>query len=410
MEYKQKFEKEVIDVILNLIKDNQVYLTQPENLPQLAKLGYMYNTLWYAGRVSYGYDGIIDKNDHSCEDNPKYKIEMCEPDTDIIEDYIYDAWGMHINDDHISYNRFMNTVRGDVKINDTLLKLSQKNLSFNNYVDIFLNKEYRYNGLYDNEKSVRNYLLCTIGTGYGLNDDGFIHRKASGADMDLADYGNWQKAVFSNNIQIVVDNLLKSPYIKLALDAQTKYFNEVKSERMRNNISMYNSILNIDEVTEKLKGTLSYDELKDVEKIINDKMESRLYEREPQTKKEKYSKYYPICEYSIISKLTKDSDDECIDAGILVCEEILKNNLEESQGNVEFAKSFLKKFKPTYKDWLQLRSDSENNSQEKLCYCGHTNKCECGDPDEETFKGSVKRGTIKPFDKNNGWLKIKDEK
>jgi len=67
------------------------------------------------------------------------------------------------------------------------------------------------------------------------------------------------------------------------------------------------------------------------------------YTKESHKQKEKYSKYYPICEYSIISKLTKDSDDECIDAGILVCEEILKNNLEESQGNVEFAKKFFKK-------------------------------------------------------------------
>jgi len=43
-----KYEEKVIDVILTLIKDNQEYLTQPENLPQLAKLGYMYNTLWYS--------------------------------------------------------------------------------------------------------------------------------------------------------------------------------------------------------------------------------------------------------------------------------------------------------------------------------------------------------------------------
>jgi hypothetical protein len=33
-----KFEETVIDTILNLIKDNQEYLTQPENLPQLAKM------------------------------------------------------------------------------------------------------------------------------------------------------------------------------------------------------------------------------------------------------------------------------------------------------------------------------------------------------------------------------------
>src|SRR4051812_25415984 len=105
-----KFEPNIIDPILNLIKDNQEYLTQKENLPQLAKLGYMYNTLWYAGRRCWGSDGILrgdtkmlvkwDEEDDDedmyqysdCEENPKYKIEMCNPLTDEIEDLIYDAW------------------------------------------------------------------------------------------------------------------------------------------------------------------------------------------------------------------------------------------------------------------------------------------------------------------------------
>ena len=54
-----KFEENIIDPILTLIRENQEYLTQPENLPQLAKLGWMYNTLWYAGRVCWGYDGFL---------------------------------------------------------------------------------------------------------------------------------------------------------------------------------------------------------------------------------------------------------------------------------------------------------------------------------------------------------------
>jgi len=33
-----KFEKEVIDPILTIIRNNQEYLTKLENLPQLAKL------------------------------------------------------------------------------------------------------------------------------------------------------------------------------------------------------------------------------------------------------------------------------------------------------------------------------------------------------------------------------------
>ena len=78
-----KFEENIIDPILSCIRDNQEYLTQPENLPQLAKLGYIYNTLWYDGRICWGYDGILRGNAKTtdedgeetgysdCEDNPK---------------------------------------------------------------------------------------------------------------------------------------------------------------------------------------------------------------------------------------------------------------------------------------------------------------------------------------------------
>lgn len=98
--YKFKFEKLIIDPILKLIKKHQLYLTQPENLPQLAKLGYMYNTLWYAGRQCWGNDGLLQgkKNAYDCEDNPKYKIEAVEPKTKEIENLVYDAWGMHVSE------------------------------------------------------------------------------------------------------------------------------------------------------------------------------------------------------------------------------------------------------------------------------------------------------------------------
>jgi len=53
--------------------------------------------------------------------------------------------------------------------------------------------------------------------------------------------------------------------------------------------------------------------------------------------------------------------------------------------------------------WLKIREESKDRHGEKLCYCGHTNKCSCDDPDKQTFKDSVKRGTIIIFDKKNGW-------
>ena len=56
-----------------------------------------------------------------------------------------------------------------------------------------------------------------------------------------------------------------------------------------------------------------------------------------------------------------------------------------------------------YKEWLKLRENSKDEQGQKLCYCGHTHKCECADPDIKTFKDSIKRGTIKLGDPKNGW-------
>jgi hypothetical protein len=59
-----------------------------------------------------------------------------------------------------------------------------------------------------------------------------------------------------------------------------------------------------------------------------------------------------------------------------------------------------------YKEWLELRKKSANEEGEQLCYCGHTKRCDCGDPDLLTFTESVSRGDIVPDDPNNGWKTV----
>lgn len=56
-----------------------------------------------------------------------------------------------------------------------------------------------------------------------------------------------------------------------------------------------------------------------------------------------------------------------------------------------------------YTDWLLLRKNSIDEFGEKLCYCGHSYKCTCGDPDKATFEQSVLNKTIKLGDPENGW-------
>ena len=57
----------------------------------------------------------------------------------------------------------------------------------------------------------------------------------------------------------------------------------------------------------------------------------------------------------------------------------------------------------SYKYWIRLREKSKDEYGEKLCYCGHTDKCSCSNPDKQLFIESVKRGSIILGDKNNGW-------
>jgi hypothetical protein len=60
----------------------------------------------------------------------------------------------------------------------------------------------------------------------------------------------------------------------------------------------------------------------------------------------------------------------------------------------------------SYKYWISIREQSKDGYGEKLCYCGHTYKCICGNLDKQCFKESVKRGSIILFDKNNGWKNV----
>ena len=58
-----------------------------------------------------------------------------------------------------------------------------------------------------------------------------------------------------------------------------------------------------------------------------------------------------------------------------------------------------------YRAWLKLRRQSRDSFKEKLCYCGHTTKCDCGDPSLDMFLEAVERGDIIENDPANGWKK-----
>lgn len=327
-----QFEERIIDRILKAIKDNQVYLTQPENLPQLAKLGYMYNSLWYGGRHA-SYEGVIDKKKYEeegeepwygeqCDDNPKYKIEDCEPENETIKNYIYDAWGMHVsNGFRPGWNEFKQTVIDGVPLSPLGVKLIKQNKTFDEWVEILTDPEYGYSSIFPDRRRVADHLLCVIGNGYGYKN-GFVISEASGADQDEAEYGDWKNAKFPPHIQEIVDEIMNDAEVEKVL---TFIEGEKEAQRLK-------------EEAEDIKNWgMPYREF----------LKSPEYEKIFGKRKKEYNPYYPICNYSVITMFDENTDPSYIQAGIEICEEILAHEEEESKRpeNIKFAKEFLAKFK-----------------------------------------------------------------
>ena len=353
---KFPYEKKVIDPILKSIKKHQEFLTQPENLPQLAKLGFMYNFLWYAGRVCWGYGGKI-SDGRECGNNPKYKIEMCDPKTDEIEELIYDAWGMHVSnfEDPLSFDEFMQKVNGGRELSPLEKKMLKVNKTFDEWVEILTDKNYRYSSIYPDRRSVADHLLCVIGNGYGINKDGFVYAEASGADQDQALYGDWENSQLVPEIRKVIDDIIVIPEFRLTIDTYYQFVMEIKekkkSEERERNRTFY-EVLKLNDLYDESEGDLRWDEIHRRMGILFKKSG---IDRE---EKSEYNPYYPICDYSIIWIIGSQKEREkhgikevhqsYINACIEICEEIILNKEaedKERKGNVTFAKKFLKNHK-----------------------------------------------------------------
>lgn len=346
------FEKKIINPILTLIKNNQDYLCQPENLPQLAKLGYIYNSLWYAGRCCWGYEGILKtkKGGYVCEENPKYKIEMCQPNCQKHDELIYDAWGMHILENQLppSWAEFSKIVLGDTEYSDFEIRLRKPNKTFDEWVETLTNKQYRYSSIYPNRRAVANHLLCVIGNGYGFKN-GVVVELASGADQDKDIYGFWEKAIFSPKIAKKIEKLMADPIVAQTLDAAKAHIEATRKKRKEEEQkSMPSEILRKalvgkEIITEQESFKLTFEKMLDLLKpLLKNDTEIKSNIGQPVD----VFTYYPISEYSIITQFDETTHPSYIVAGKEICEEILKNRklyLQEHPENVIFAEKYLKK-------------------------------------------------------------------
>ena len=135
-----------------------------------------------------------------CEDNPKYKLEMVEPIDDDIDELIYDAWGMH-DPDNISWKNFSNIVLKGKVLTELEKKSIKPNKTFDEWVEIKLHPEYKYEGLYPDRKSIIDFMLFVIGTGYGY-ENGYLK-------IELEDY----KVTYSGNLFLHQKSPMHGDYI-----------------------------------------------------------------------------------------------------------------------------------------------------------------------------------------------------
>ena len=356
------FEQDVIDPILECIRDNQDYLCQDANLPQLAKLGYMYNFLWYAGRMCWGSEGIIRASNeiYDCEENPKYKIEMCNPNNEHNENLIYDAWAMHVTrgNDSPSYKEFYEVVKNGRPLSELDKKMLKPNKTLEDWVEVLTDEDYRYSSHYPNRKAVLNNLLCTIGTGYSMSPDGFIINSSGGAGQDKGAYGDWENAKFREDIQELVDSILAKETVKMTLDKSKEYIKKIEDERHMKDYKFIYDMLKKNKIYDVTKqGMLAG---KKLNMIMNTLLKGKDEDNEDEDDKEdkKYKPYYPISTSSTIWYIAdKESqrrkginkiDQSYIDGAIEVCKDILAHEKEETGGpyrskNVEYAKKILGK-------------------------------------------------------------------
>lgn len=363
-----KYEKLVIRPILKVIENKQDYLCQPENLPQLAKLGFMFNNLWYAGRVCYGYDGIVKKGS-SCENNPKYEIgDNIKYNSEEDENLVYDAWGMHVTDEYKNndYEAFKKIVLEGKELPEFEKERRRPNKTFDDWVKILTDKRYKYHSLYPDRQSVANHLLCVIGNGYGYNTKtGMVISEASGADQDEDLYGEWENAQFESSILEVINKVLDVPECKLALDAYSAFVIKNRDKRLkkeREDMSKWfgNLLPSLNKFrTESGKPEITLDD-DGFQKTMNEYLKIQMSKitgksSTPKPKPKPYE-YYPISDYSIIWKLDENSHPSYIQAGLEICEHIVANNPEirkdfneyqktQRDDGIEFCKNFINKYK-----------------------------------------------------------------
>lgn len=234
--------------ILRIVERNQAWLAS--NPAALQWLMCHWDSMFYAGRICYGYGGIIKKGS-ACENNPKYEVGgRIKYQSEEIENIIYDAWanastamgklipgsnGMGIV--MATRETFEQWGREYVGLqSDPFFQLSEKpNKTFDEWVELCTDTRYRYHSIFPDRFSVANHLLAVNGTGMGWNKAGFVCDEGP-ADNDEAMFNGWPLVTiqsFPEAYQSLIEEVIYSEKVQKTIAAANEHHQKLVSEENR---------------------------------------------------------------------------------------------------------------------------------------------------------------------------------
>lgn len=155
-EPKNPFKK-AVDTILTVLNDNRDYfMKDPKNLSAMMKI---YNEITYGGRAH-----PKELLDMFC--NPKYPFEVFSEDEEF-HDQVFDAWRYWVRYTEDFYRN------GTVPKTELQMKMYK---TPDEFVQMFLDKNYQYHKLFTSKWSVFNHLFNLYGTGLEWKDGYLVHK------------------------------------------------------------------------------------------------------------------------------------------------------------------------------------------------------------------------------------------
>lgn len=346
------------DDVFDIIQENLNYLTEYENLPQLSFLLKYWNNLYYCGRLVYSGISVNNENQdnykipikmlfydvtHQCENNPKYEIsEKLFYNNQHQEDVVYDSY-CSICD----FDRERNTIitseswqklknKNPEKLSNFQKLKNKKNKTWNEWVVMLTDDNFRYKSVYPDEWSVRNHLLCCIGNGYNWNKDGFICENMPNG-TDKSDYQGWEYSYkkLPNRIKSNLDKINNNQHVKNVLNTAYEIIDYELKKEFKHKLSFF--IKHFDEYSDIDLNSISLNEMKNIYNTIISKTLD-----DSANNKDKI--YYPICDSSMCCDIPENVDSSYILPIVNVIEEISQYKNVERELASKLAKSIKRKY------------------------------------------------------------------